>query len=106
MNAFLMCLFALAVAVSAVSSAGMECGIAGTCPNIVSDSSKTFCCKTETVTIPYCCDAGDYAKFAFREAKEAVAAGVGNAVAAVAAAESTKVATATTVGVILLARLM
>ncbi|OQV16858.1 hypothetical protein BV898_09030 [Hypsibius exemplaris] len=95
MNSLVMCLVILAVAVAAVSSAGMECGIAGTCPNIVSDSSKTFCCKTDTVAIPYCCNAADYSKFAWKQA-----------VAAVASAESTKVATASTIGVILLARLL
>ncbi|OQV24722.1 Cyanate hydratase [Hypsibius exemplaris] len=46
-------------------SAGIDCGIAGQCPNILSDSTKKYCCRTEGVAIGYCCDANDYAKFPF-----------------------------------------
>ncbi|XP_055337218.1 uncharacterized protein LOC129587478 [Paramacrobiotus metropolitanus] len=54
-----------------VCEAGMDCGIAGTCPGINKigeaftgeASGKDYCCRTDVASIPYCCTVGDYAKY-------------------------------------------
>jgi len=66
-----------------VCEAGMKCGIAGECPGINkvgeaftgTASGKDYCCKTDTVVIPYCCTADDYAKYKWDALKDAVSAG-------------------------------
>ncbi|GAV02171.1 hypothetical protein RvY_12768 [Ramazzottius varieornatus] len=92
-------LCAVLAAILVAGSWGMECNTVLSCPSVIdkvgnaitgSDNQKTMCCRKGALELPYCCDALEYAKYAM----------------GINSAESTKVVMGTTMGAILIARLL
>jgi len=95
MHPLLICTLAF-VGIISVVSGDMNCG-AFSCPNVANkignaitgkDDGKAYCCRTDALSVPYCCDMGEYATYAFGRFSD------GN---------SLKVVSATTIGAVLLA---
>jgi len=81
--------------------AGMDCGIAGNCPNVLnrignaitdSNNDQAFCCRAKALDTPYCCNAADYAKYKWDRFTNS--------------ATSTKIVAGTTIGAAVMALLL
>jgi len=100
MNTLIVLAAIIVLAVAGVY-AGMDCGIAGTCPNVLnrignaltdSNNDQQYCCRAGALDTPYCCNLADYGKYNWKRFT--------------GSATSTKVVAGTTIGAAVMALLL